>query len=321
MSVGTLRFGTRSSSVLALQKQLKQLGHFDGPLTGYYGPITKAAVSSFERAKGLARDGVADPRMRQALATATQGSGSGQQVLRPGMRGPRVKALQQQLRTLGHFPVTPTGYYGSITQRAVRAFERAHGLKVDGTAGQAVQDLAAKLAKKATGTTSGPAWKTAAAPPNDYRRVTYHGARMNVRTREMLQRAEKYAKAMGAPGSFAITQGSYHPGVGASAGTHDGGGALDIRIRGVSGATADRMVKALRMAGFAAWRRGVGDGFSPHIHAIAIGDRQATRIAKSQVAEYFRGGDGLTGSRRDIHLGSTGHNIGRPVPGWATRYA
>jgi len=248
MSLSTLRYGMRSSAVLALQKQLSQLGHFKGPFTGYFGPITRGAVSSFERAKGLRRDGVADPAMRLALAAAVK--------------------------------------------------------------------------KRATASSPAPAsWKSAAAPPNDYRRVRYDGATMNVRTRTMLQRAERYARAMGAPGRFTVTQGSYHPGVGASAGTHDGGGALDIRIRGYSTATADKMVKALRMAGFAAWRRGVGDGFAPHIHAIGIGDRQATWGARQQVKEYFAGGDGLRGSRRDIHLGATGHGIGRPVPTWAARYA
>jgi hypothetical protein len=237
----------RSSAVLALQKQLQQAGHFHGPLTGYYGPITKAAVSSFERAKHLPRDGVADPRMRQALAAATK--------------------------------------------------------------------------RRPAAAPSAPSWKTAPAPKNDYRRITFRGVKLNVRTRDMLLRAEKYAKAMGAPSRFSLSQGSYHPGVGASAGTHDGGGVLDIRIGSVSRATADKMVKALRMAGFAGWRRGVNDGLPPHIHAVAIGDRQMAPGARSQVREYFHGGDGLRGSRRDIHLTSVGHHIGRPVPNWAQRYA
>ncbi|MGV3623202.1 MAG: hypothetical protein ACO1OB_20450, partial [Archangium sp.] len=121
----------------------------------------------------------------------------------------------------------------------------------------------------------------------------------------------------GLKSKMVITQGSYSNGVSASAGTHDGGGALDISIRGYSSANADKVVKAMRMAGFAAWRRGVNDSFSPHIHAIAIGDKRATQVAKNQVSEYFRGGDGLVGSNKDIHLTSLGHNIGRPVPNWA----
>ena len=243
---GTLRFGTRSASVIALQKQLKAVGVFQGPVTGYYGPLTRAAVSAFEGVKHLHRDGVADPRMRTVLNTA------------------------------------------------------AHAPK--------------PAAKPAS-------WQSAAAPKSDYRRVRYDGVTMNVRTRELMQRAERISRSLGGPSRFALSQGSYHPGVGASAGTHDGGGVVDVRIGAYSKATADKVVKAMRMAGFAAWRRGVNDGFAPHLHAVAIGDRQAAPLAKSQVHEYFRGGDGLRGSRRDIHLTSVGHSLGRPVPAWAKRYA
>ena len=247
---GTLRFGTRSAAVVALQKQLKAVGVFQGPVTGYYGPLTRSAVSAFEGVKHLHRDGVADPKMRTTL------------------------------------------------QAAVVAKTKAH-----------------PAAPKPS------SWANAPAPKSDYRRVQYHGVTMNVRTRELLQRAEKISRSLGGPSSFALSQGSYHKGVGASAGTHDGGGAMDVRINGYSKATADKMVKAMRMAGFAAWRRGVNDGLPPHIHAEAIGDRQETQVAKNQVHEYFRGGDGLKGNRRDIHLTSVGHNIGRPVPAWAKRYA
>ena len=246
-TTGTLRYGTRSTAVVALQNELAAVGVFKGPVTGYFGPITRAAVSAFEAQQHLHRDGVADPTMRTKLSAA-------------------VAAKKPA-------PAQPAG------------------------------------------------WQSAAAPKNDYRRVRYHGVTLNVRTRELLQRAEKISRSLGGPSSFALSQGSYHPGVGASAGTHDQGGVLDIRIGNYSRATADKMVKALRMAGFAGWRRGVNDGLAPHLHAVAIGDREAAPVARNQVREYFRGGDGLRGTRRDLHLGSSGHAIGRPVPAWARRFA
>ena len=206
MALTTLRFGTRSAAVVALQKELAKVGLFKGPTTGYFGSITRASVSAFEKQKHLHRDGVADPAMRKALH-------------------------------------------------------------------------AAALARPKTTTPSGGNWKNASAPKADYRRVRSDGVTMNVRTRELLQRAEKYSRALGGPSRLALSQGSYHPGVGASAGTHDGGGAIDVRIGSYSRATADKVVKALRMAGFAAWRRGVNDGLPPHIHGIAIGDRQAAKPA------------------------------------------
>ena len=96
---------------------------------------------------------------------------------------------------------------------------------------------------------------------------------------------------------------------------HDGGGAVDLRVGGLSRATQLKFVKALRMAGFAAWSRGHNDGFAPHIHAVAIGDREASAPAKSQVREYFHGGDGLVGNHADYDAA-----VGRPYPSWAKKY-
>jgi hypothetical protein len=50
-------------------------------------------------------------------------------TLEPGDRGPNVKRLQRRLR------VTVTGYYGPLTKKAVKRFQRRNGLKADGVAG------------------------------------------------------------------------------------------------------------------------------------------------------------------------------------------
>lgn len=139
---------------------------------------------------------------------------------------------------------------------------------------------------------------------------------MNRRTLVLLERAEAISRRLGGPSRFSLTQGSYHHGVSKSAHTHDGGGAIDVAVGGLSTRTRDVIVRALREAGFAAWSRGPADGMSPHIHGIAIGDRQATPQAWHQVSEYFHGGDGLIGSRADGD-----RRLGRPVPAWALRYA
>ena len=145
--------------------------------------------------------------------------------------------------------------------------------------------------------------------------MSYDGATVNKRTREMLKRAETImAKQYGHKGfRFSLSQGSYNSGYGPSGGTHDRGGAADIRTRGYSKRKVDHMVKALREAGFAAWSRGRGhDSFAPHIHAIAIGDRELSSSARGQVSQYLAGGDGLRGNARDPD-----RNLGRPVPRWA----
>ncbi|KZE69529.1 cell wall hydrolase [Fictibacillus phosphorivorans] len=58
---GLLTTGNQGSEVSALQQKLKKMGFFYGPVTGYYGPITKRAVADFQYKTNLASDGVAGP--------------------------------------------------------------------------------------------------------------------------------------------------------------------------------------------------------------------------------------------------------------------
>jgi carboxyl-terminal processing protease len=55
-------------------------------------------------------------------------------ILRQGLSGRDVSSLQDALRALGCFSHTTTGYYGSITAAAVRAFQQKAGLPVTGVA-------------------------------------------------------------------------------------------------------------------------------------------------------------------------------------------
>jgi peptidoglycan hydrolase-like protein with peptidoglycan-binding domain len=61
--------------------------------------------------------------------------GPGRPTLRRGDRGDDVRALQRLLRATGHLSGPADGAYGPGTQRAVRAFQAAHGLTADGVAG------------------------------------------------------------------------------------------------------------------------------------------------------------------------------------------
>ena len=54
---------------------------------------------------------------------------------RYGSTGAEVRAIQQALKDRGLFKADITGYYGSITQTAVRKFQQQKGLQVDGIAG------------------------------------------------------------------------------------------------------------------------------------------------------------------------------------------
>lgn len=124
--------------------------------------------------------------------------------------------------------------------------------------------------------------------------VTYGGVTVNQRTADMLD----MAKSLGA--SFSMAQGSFSSGVAASAGTHDGGGVVDVVPAG------DSNVGPLRAVGFAAWNRGAAYGspsFAEHIHAVALGDPTVSPAAAAQIQSYLAGGNGLADGGPDNYSG------------------
>lgn len=146
-------------------------------------------------------------------------------------------------------------------------------------------------------------------PPDDYTIIEFDYARLNARTVAMLDQATMIYHTLGGLLEFdflnALVQGSYNPGVvEASFGTHDGGGAVDLSVRApvtrvVMTDEIPLMLRALRVAGFAAWLRDTGelyDGSPIHIHAIAIGDAELSDVARGQIDGpfgYLRGFNGL----------------------------
>ncbi|MFW6263946.1 MAG: peptidoglycan-binding domain-containing protein [Cyanobacteriota bacterium] len=56
-------------------------------------------------------------------------------LLRQGFEGPSVSRVQERLRELNYFRGDISGYYGQQTEAAVRSFQGAYGLDVDGVVG------------------------------------------------------------------------------------------------------------------------------------------------------------------------------------------
>lgn len=65
--------GLDVAAVTRLQIELKGLGYFHHAVTGWYGPVTTAAVRRFQRASGLKPDGVWGPRSATALTRRLAG--------------------------------------------------------------------------------------------------------------------------------------------------------------------------------------------------------------------------------------------------------
>lgn len=176
------------------------------------------------------------------------------------------------------------GHFGTTTVDAYQKYQRSLGYSGLAASGLPGKDSLAELGKGRYTLTAiisvGP-------------KTTMDGKTVNTRTADMVKAAKKKSKV-----DFSITKGSYNPEAGASAGTHDGGGAIDIVVRPLSDTTA--AVKALREVGFAAWHRTPSQGdWDHHIHAVAISDTDMSPQAQAQVGDYFKGLNGLKGHGKD----------------------
>ena len=146
VSYSTLAFGSRGTEVKQLQTMLLQLGFYTGTADGKYGRGTESAVTAYQQARGLTADGKAGSLTRAKLVSECGGvtstgtvSKNDPNTLVRGDSGDKVSQLQAALKNLGYYSGTVDGNFGSGTERAVTAFQRASGLKADGKAGVQTQ--------------------------------------------------------------------------------------------------------------------------------------------------------------------------------------
>ncbi len=137
-----LRPGMSGLDVLYTQDRLKTLGYYKGTCDGQYGSGTTAAVEAFQKDNNLTVDGRVGMYTSSVLfSDSALANGQkptvevGTRVLRDGMEGADVLAVQKRLAALGYYTRTLDGKYGSGTVAAVKAFQERNGLKADGVCG------------------------------------------------------------------------------------------------------------------------------------------------------------------------------------------
>lgn len=142
-----LSFGETSEVVLAAQKRLKLLGYMTSEPDGNYGNDTVMAVKQFQSRNDQVVDGYLGPSTRMVLNSDTAVPNG----LRLGDSGDTISRVQDMLSKLGYIhPGNVTGYYGDITESAVKLFQRTNNLSVDGAVGaQTMAMLTGGNAKKA----------------------------------------------------------------------------------------------------------------------------------------------------------------------------
>lgn len=142
----SLSYGEKSDDVLKYQERLYKLGYLTTEPDGTFGKDTVAATKLFQQINGLIVDGHIGPSTRKLLMS----SDAEANALTLGMSGDTVQKVQSKLRELGYLGAKATGYYGSDTEEAVKAFQKRNGLSVDGKAGRyTIQALFSGSAKAA----------------------------------------------------------------------------------------------------------------------------------------------------------------------------
>jgi peptidoglycan hydrolase-like protein with peptidoglycan-binding domain len=134
-----LRPGSNGPDVSRLQRDLKTLRLYYGPINGSFDFETENAVRLFQRDNSLTPDGVVGTRTRQAIIVAVDTRNptgpigeSSYPTLSLGSNGGEVTYLQQLLQRLGYFTGNLTGNFGPTTQDSVVRFQQDYGLYADG---------------------------------------------------------------------------------------------------------------------------------------------------------------------------------------------
>ncbi len=149
-----MRVGDSGFEVRRIQRRLRALNYYRGPVNGLFDRRTEDAVVRFQQANGITQTGIVGPTTQSYLVSdvpqpilpsqqpsfvpAPQGQPPDPPLSRgvigigQGDQGPGVRDLQNRLRELGYFNSESTGFFGSITRNAVINFQLAFGIPATG---------------------------------------------------------------------------------------------------------------------------------------------------------------------------------------------
>ena len=130
-----IKKGDTGEKVMQLQARLNLLGYAAGTPDGVFGTATYNAVCAFQKVSGLTANGRVTERLWNSIFAAS----APYAPITSGSSGLHVQALQKALKTLKLYNGEITGKYDAATANAVRVYQSAFGMTVNGTATSAVQ--------------------------------------------------------------------------------------------------------------------------------------------------------------------------------------
>jgi N-acetylmuramoyl-L-alanine amidase len=150
------RLGDRGSAVRSIRALLLATGDLASSAVenpDVYDQDVARAVRAFQQRRGLIVDGILGPHTHIALDGAHWKLGDRMLSHIPGhmLQGDDVAGLQQRLLSLGFTPDRVDGIFGTNTEHAVRRFQGAVGLAVDGSVGPETLRAFAALTRSVSG--------------------------------------------------------------------------------------------------------------------------------------------------------------------------
>lgn len=167
-----LQLGDSGSQVTKIQKRLKELGFYNGDITGYFGSDTQKAYKAFQTAAGVVVDGICGKTDRDILysdnapvyvaptteakkktttkkkSTKKTTKKKQETVISVGDYSDDVTAIQKQLIKLNYLEKgNATGYFGEDTEQAIKDFQDYNEITVTGSVDNATKK--ALFSKKA----------------------------------------------------------------------------------------------------------------------------------------------------------------------------
>lgn len=136
-----MKLGSKGDDVSKLQKQLEKLGFYSGSQTGYFGNLTEEAYKEFQKTAGFIIDGVVCESDLEVLYSDDAPSiKSAGEISQKGDAGSDVKEIQNQLSKLKYYKGAKTGFYGTMTVKAVKQFQKDNKIDTSGVVGKVTKD-------------------------------------------------------------------------------------------------------------------------------------------------------------------------------------
>jgi len=133
-SVSMVSLGDTGAEVRKIQRRLRELNYYNGPINGFFDSATQNALMQFQQANGITETGIAGPTTQtylfhtRSISTApTRSVVTVVEMPAPTSGSTNIRLLQQRLKTQGLYYGPINGIYDRSTQQAVAQARSFYG--------------------------------------------------------------------------------------------------------------------------------------------------------------------------------------------------